>query len=268
MTLLKEWLKWDPDDFPYVLNMDSEDLGSPTWKTSVAKYRSWRKATRARDFGKSSDKRLHLGLIPVPFMGDMLNASIYVLMLNPGLGPGDYFEHKVPRLRRALIANLRQKRTGGVLPFVYLDTRFAWHGGFGYWDGKLKGVMEALAESKGMSLADARSLLGNELAVVQLVPYHSVGFNQKAIRQLPSVRLAKEFVRRKVVERVRAQKAIVIVTRQVKIWNQCLPDDLREKHGIIRYTSGARAASLSPKTSGGRAILRKLGVSADSYWTT
>ena len=264
MTLLKEWRKWDPDNFPYVLNMDSEDLGSLRWKTSVAKYRSWRKATRDPAFGKSNDKRLHLGLIPVPFMGDMLNASIYVLMLNPGFEPGNYFEHKVPSLQRALIANLRQKSIPGVLPFVFLNPQFAWHGGFGYWDGKLKGVMEGLAESKGMSLADARSLLGRELAVVQLVPYHSVGFNQKAILQLPSVGLAKEFVRRKVVERVRARKAIVIVTRQVRIWNQCLPDDLREKHGIVRYTSGARAASLSLKTSGGRAILRKLGVSADS----
>ena len=92
----------------------------------------------------------------------MLNASIYVLMLNPGLGPGDYFEYKVPSLRRALIANLRQKRRRGVLPFIFLDPRFAWHGGFGYWDGKLKGVMEALAESKGISLADARSTLGSQ----------------------------------------------------------------------------------------------------------
>ena len=138
-------------------------------KPLVAKYRSWRKATRDPDFGKSDDKRLHLGLIPVPFIGDMLSASVYVLMLNPGFGPGDYFEYKVPSLRRALIANLRQERKLGAMPFVFLDPRFAWHGGFGYWDRKLKGVMEALAASKGMSLADARSTLGSNLAVVQLV---------------------------------------------------------------------------------------------------
>ena len=72
------------------------------------------------------------------------------------------------------------------MPFLFLDPRYAWHGGFGYWDRRLKGVMEALAASKGMSLADARSTLGSEIAVVQLVPYHSVGSNQKALRQLPS----------------------------------------------------------------------------------
>ena len=229
----------------------------------VAKYRSWRKATGAPDFCKSDDKRLHLGLIPVPFLGDMLNASIYVLMLNPRLGPGDYFEYKVPSLRRALIANLRQKRIPGVMPFVCLDPRFAWHSGFGYWDRKLKRVMEALAASKGMSLADARSTLGSKLAVVQLVPYHSAASNQKAL-QLSSVDLAKDFVRRRVAKRVRAQKAIVIAARKVEIWNQCLPD-LGEEHGIIRYTaSEARSASLSPDSRGGRAILRHLGVSTDS----
>ena len=266
MSLLREWRNWNPEDFPYVLNMDADLLGSPNWKPSVAKYRSWRKATGDPDFGKSDDKRLHLGLIPVPFMGDMLNASIYVLMLNPGLGRGDYFEYKVPSLRRALIANLRQERKPGVVPFVCLDPRFAWHGGFGYWDQKLMGVMEALAAFKGISLADARSMLGSELAVVQLVPYHSVGSNQKALQQLSSVRLAKDFVRRRVAARVRAQEAIVIATRQVKIWDQCLPNDLCEEQGIIRYTAAeARAASLSPKSSGGRAILRKLGVSTDSY---
>ena len=126
------------------MDKDADILESPSRKPSVAKYRSWRKAIRVPDFCKSDDNRLHLGLIPVPFMGDMLNASIYVLMLNPGLGPGDYFEYKVPGLRRALLANLRQKRIPGVTPFVFLDLRFAWHDGFGYWNQELKGVIEAL----------------------------------------------------------------------------------------------------------------------------
>ena len=265
MSLLNEWRKWDSGDFPYVLDRDANVLESPSWKPWTAKYRGWRKATGDPDFCKSEDKRLHLGLIPVPFMGDMLNASIYVLMLNPGLGPGDYFEYKVPSFRQALLANLRQERITGVMPFVSLDPQFAWHGGFSYWHQKLKGVIEALAASRDISLAEARSTLGTKLAVVQLVPYHSTIFNQKALQQLSSVRLAMEFVRQTVAERVRAQNAIVIVTRQVKTWDRCLPDDLREEHGIIRYTgSEARGAWLSPKTRGGRAILCQLGVSTDT----
>ena len=87
MSLLNEWRKWDSGDFPYVLDTDANVLESPSWKPWTAKYRGWRKATGDPDFCKSEDKRLHLGLIPVPFMGDMLNASIYVLMLNHKPGP-------------------------------------------------------------------------------------------------------------------------------------------------------------------------------------
>ena len=163
MSLLSEWRKWDPKDFPYVLNMDADVLASPSWKSSVAKYRSWRKAIRDPDFCKPNDKRLHLGLIPVPFIGDMLNASIYVLMLNPGLGPGDYFEYKVPRLRRALIDNLRQKRRRGVMPFVFLDPRFAWHGGFGYWDRKTQGSHGGFSRIEGYVLG-RRALNAGEQA--------------------------------------------------------------------------------------------------------
>ena len=265
MSLLCEWRKWDLENFPYVLDMDADVLESDSWKPWIAKYRGWRKATEAPDFCKSGDKRLHLGLIPVPFIGDMRNASIYILMLNPGLGPGDYFEYKVPGFQQALLANLRQEKISGVMPFVFLDPQFAWHGGFGYWHRKLKRVIEKLAASKCISLAKARAMLGRELAVVQLVPYHSAVSNPKALKQLPSVCLAKDFVRQTVDERVRAQDAIVIVIRQVKTWNQCLPGALREEHGIIRYKhSESIGASLGPKTRGGRAILRKLGVSTDS----
>lgn len=265
VSLLSQWRKWDPENFPYALDMDADVLTSPSWKPWVAKYRGWRKATGDPDFCKSGDKRLHLGLIPVPFMGDMRKASVYILMLNPGLGPGDYFECRVPSLRQALLANLRQEHMTGVTPFVYLDPQFAWHGGFAYWHQKLKRVIEELAESRCMSLADARATLGSKLAVVQLVPYHSTVSNPKALKQLSSVRLAQDFVRQTVAKRVRARDAIVIVTRQVKTWDQCLPDDLGEEHGVIRYTpSESRGASLGPKSRGGRAILRKLGVSTDS----
>ena len=27
MSLLSEWRKWDPEDFPYVLNVDADVLG-------------------------------------------------------------------------------------------------------------------------------------------------------------------------------------------------------------------------------------------------
>jgi hypothetical protein len=52
----------------------------------------WLEAYRSLDYCASHDRRLHLGLLPQPFFGDLRRASIYVLLLNPGLGPDDYYD--------------------------------------------------------------------------------------------------------------------------------------------------------------------------------
>ncbi len=193
----------------------------------------------------------------------LLASKSALLMLNPGLGPGAYYECEIPSFRRALLANLRQERLSGVPPFACLDPQFAWHGGFDYWNGKLSAIIQALAEARQMSSAAARADLSVKFACTQLLPYHSASFADggRWLQRLESVRLAGEFVQQTVVERVRTKQAIAIVTRQVGRWNQYLPDDLQEEHGVIRYSPReARAAHLTPTSRGGRAILRHLGV--------
>ena len=268
MGLLGEWSRaagqWDPVSTHYVLGADAECLkyyGSVT-------YRSWDEARQAPDFfipNKGGDKRFHLGLLPVPFLGDLLNASIYVLMANPGVTPDDYREHEEPAFRRALLANLKQERLDGVLPFLYLDPQFHWHDGFEYWDKKLGKTIRELSRVRGITEPEARAVLCGKLAVIQMFPYHSAngpGYS-KRLNSWPSVRLAGEFVRDTVVPRVRAGEAIVIAIRRYneKNWGQYLPTDLSEEQGVMRSASAgaARSAALGPKSRWGRAILRHLG---------
>ena len=201
----------------------------------------------------------HIGLLPIPFMGDLLNASIYVLMTNPGLDESDYRECEKTDFKRALIANLKQESLTGTLPFTYLDSQFDWHAGHHYWDRKFRGIIQALAKSRAVSYAEARSVIGNKIAVIELFPYHSTeGPSDNTLKNCPSVRLVKEFVRDTVVERVRAKQAIVIVVRRVKNWNQCLPEDLTEEQGVIRLPN-PRSFSFKPANPWGQAILRRLG---------
>jgi hypothetical protein len=192
----------------------------------------------------------------MPFFGDVRHASIYVLLLNPGLGPSDYYgEYEVPEYRAALLANLRQQHRNGVLPFLFLDPRFAWHGGFSWWHGKLAKVIQRLASAWNMSFAEARSRLGSAIASIELLPYHSASFRDADtwLRKLQSVSLARAFVAEHVLPRVQRGEAIVIVTRQVRAWN------LREQPGVVTYSATkARAAHLTPDSPGGRAILQHL----------
>jgi hypothetical protein len=255
-SLLEVWATWEPKGPPFVLDDDRALLTSARSAAACVSHASWSAACTASDFCAPKDGRLHLGLLPMPFIGDVRRASIYVLLLNPGLGPHDYYaEYEVPAFKSAVLANLRQDFSGTTERFLFLDPRFAWHGGFVWWHGKLAAVIERLASKWKVSFAEARKRLAAQLACIELFPYHSGNFRDRDgwLRKLRSVELARSFVDDFVMCRVQNGEAIVIVTRQVRAWN------LRRHRGVKAYTGQqARAAHLSPDSLGGQAILAHL----------
>jgi hypothetical protein len=171
MNLPEAWADYRPDSPPFVLPADRDYLSLPRSARALVTYRGWREASRSPDFCIPEDTRVHLGLLPQPFVGNVRTASVYVLLLNPGLGPHDYFaEYKVPAFRKALLANLRQTRESRGVPFLFLDPQFAWHGGFAWWQGKLAKVIDDLARTWGVSFAEARLRLARNLAGIELFP--------------------------------------------------------------------------------------------------
>jgi hypothetical protein len=157
-------------------------------------------------------------------------------MLNPGLGPHDYFgEYKIPEYRNALIENIQQKNSN---TFLFLDPRFSWHGGYAYWHSKLHRLIKKFADDSSISYGRARNFFQTELAVIELVPYHSISFSMSpnVIRKLKSVELAREFVKK----RAETTDNLVVVTRSVKTW------DLPKRDNIINFSGQqARSAHLS-----------------------
>jgi hypothetical protein len=257
MSLLREWATWKPDGPPYLLEADREVLSSlPTAPLRKA-FTTWRTVYRQPDFGAGDDCGLHFGLLPHPFCGDLERASIFVLMLNPGLGFQDYYgEYEVPRFRRALIRVMRQRFAQDSMPFMFLDPRFSWHGGFSWWHGKLRGIFDQLSKLNGISFAESRARFSRIIASIELVPYHSQSFSNEGglAKKLPSAKLARDYVEQSVLPRVRRGDAIVIVARKSKAWG-LLDDPPR----VIVYGAGeARAAHLGPKSRGGEAILKFL----------
>ena len=63
-------------------------------------------------FGDHTDHRFHLSLLPVPYVGDLARADIFLLQLNPGFSLSDYQELRVPSFKRHLERNLRQELEG------------------------------------------------------------------------------------------------------------------------------------------------------------
>jgi hypothetical protein len=258
--LLKTWSKWHrPDNRPLCL-ADDAGLIEPN---RLVYWPDWQTAHTSQDFCGPKDNRLHLGLIPQPFFGDLRNASVYILMINPSLGPHDYFgESKVPEYRKALEANLRQDFKGFGTNFMFLDPRFAWHGGFQFWDKKLFKIIEAVADAmnekrkqkNNISIAEARKWVGDRVASLELIPYHSaIAPTARWVKELRSVKLAQEFAKNTICPSVESGDVVAVVLRGVKRW------DLQNPKGIVKYEGGlARSASLQPHSEGGKAILNKL----------
>ncbi len=256
-NLLDAWARWEPESKPYLLDGD-EIIAEKNDPKCLAPLHDWRAIIRAPDFCRPGDKRLHLGLMPQPFWGDVRRASVYVLLLNPGLSPADYFgEYEVTEYRQALRRNLKQEFREDDHPFLFLDPQFAWHGGFRWWHRKLSGIIGELADHDRSDFAAARKKLAQSIACLELFPYHSEdsGAVSRWLRKkLLSVSLVQDFAKTYVMPRVRLGKAIVIVTRKSKQWG-----DLSSDGGVIVYSGQeARAAHLTPHSAGGKAILKHL----------
>lgn len=247
--LIGAWKAWEEERPPFVLPEDRL-LIQDALDSKAAVVHDWNTCTADPSFGDPSERRFHVGLLPMPFVGNLNKASVYVLLLNPGLGPHDYYgEYKVPEYKAAAIANLRQERE----VFMFLDPKFSWHGGFAYWHGKLASLIQELAGRA--SFASARAHLARSLACIELIPYHSPSFRDPGrwVRSLPSALIAKQFVQEVVMQRVQAGQAVVVVARKGKIW------ELPKHEGIVVYEGAeARSAHLTPNSRGGRLILDHL----------
>ncbi len=249
-TLVTTWKRFQTEEAPYVLPGDELVLSGPQL---CCRFTGWDSFVADPEFGAPGNSKLHLDLLPIPFVGNLKTASVFLLMLNPGFGPHDYFgEYKVPEYRSALLNNLRQARGNS---FLFLDPRFSWHGGFDYWHTKLWNVIAAFAESMGISYGRARQFFQSRIAAIELAPYHSVNFAvpSRVFNSLRSVNLARSFVHEELLPRAKSGDCLIVVTRAVKHWQ------LPKHRNVVAYTTAeTRSAYLSPRSRGGSAILRFL----------
>jgi hypothetical protein len=181
-------------------------------------------------------------------------------MLNPGFGYNDYWaEFKVPDFRSRLELNLSQSFERIEYPFLFLDPQFCWHGGFLWWEGKLREVIHRIADDRfsGRYLP-ALQFMSQKLACIELFPYHSTSFAHHRLTQhLPSVKQARSFFHDCLMRPAIAGDRTVIVTRQKAGWGV-----EASKGDLVVYEGGqTRGASLSLNSPGGKAILKRLSVS-------
>jgi hypothetical protein len=213
-------------------------------------------------FYDPDDRQFHLSLLPIPFLGDIKNADIFILLLNPGFRPLAYFEQDMDDgVRKRLRRTLRQDFAGVEYPFRALDPEVSWTGGGRWWWTKLEALAREYAKLRyNNDVRRAVREMAKRIAALQLVPYHSRNFvgSSRLFRELPSTQAVVGFARGELKNRVIAGDATVIVTRQGDAWGlEEFRPRSRTGRGIVIYSGPeCRGASLGPETRGGRAIRR------------
>ena len=241
-----------PDDLPAMRNHAAKLLTEPALNFSQFLV--------SRRFGDLSDHRFHFSLLPIPYLGDLNRADIFILQLNPGFNLINYYaEWNVPAFRRRVEGSLRQELDGVEFPFYSLDPELCWYSGFRWWEGKLRDIASIIANRKykGRYLNALREL-SQRIAVIELVPYHSIAFKgHLLVRVLPSTAQAKDLARLDLVKRASSGRVLVIPMRKVAAWG--LP--ATKCPSIVAYaTAQSRSASLSSRSLGGQAILKRFGI--------
>ena len=103
---------------PYVHPEDDEYLASIGWWRKHPDLRAeltFEKYVQSRRFEELRSSEFHFSLQPMPFAGDLSNAVVYILLLNPGFAHNDYYaEHRDAEYRRRLDQNLAQNFAGSI----------------------------------------------------------------------------------------------------------------------------------------------------------
>jgi len=259
MNLLQAWRNWRPKSADYcILKGDEPALGRlDGWRTPI-RWSSWKECEENYD-PWATETPLHLGLCPLPFVGDVANARVYFLLLNPGLCELDYFaEYCKPDFAQRLRANLRQDFRGTEYPFFPLDPRFAWHSGSRYWQNKLAPVIKKLADQTGQTHARVRKVVAQNVCAIELVPYHSVrdSVTGTVRRVLESARLARDYVHDVLIPEARSGSRLIVAMRSTKDWG------IHTGSRNVRRFQGGEALgarlSTAKATSHGTAVVRAL----------
>ncbi|HRO45950.1 hypothetical protein [Agriterribacter sp.] len=189
---------------PYILEEDMD---------AVLRYNQ-----KAKDNYKLMDE-----LMPVPFVGNVLDSEIIILMLNPRYRSENKIKEN-ENYKEKLIKVFNHEPVE--YPFFFLDPNVVI--GKKYWSSKLKGLKKIYKSEEQVS---------KNVSTIQLQPYHSTQF--KLLKDIPSQKYNAYLVR-KAIER----KAFIIIARGKKHWLQLVPE--LESYNYFTLNSW-RSPSISEK---------------------
>jgi len=227
-NLINHWQKYKP-----LSGLHPDDKINPD---NCVEFNNISEFINSKEYFTDSSK-YHINLMPVPYIGNLLHAKIYFLLLNPGFNPQDYHDEQNENFNSAQIQTLKQEKLD--CPYYPLDPRFCWTSTAAWSHKKLGLLIRTYATHNDLSYLESSKILSKQICSIELFPYHSKSFKgDKNSLNIKSTQLIREFVE----ERSQDERSLIFVMRQAKTWN------LPERKNIIKFTPGeARGAHISKK---------------------
>ena len=220
--------------YPPVDKVDDDDANEKTKKAAKEKY------------------KLRLNVYPQHFVGDIDNAKIIILSLNPGYSTEYYDAYKNSTNYEQIIKeNLEMKQ-----PFFHAF-ELANESDLGYWGNKMKCWVEGYDKKDNEELIESLKKITEDIALAEFFPYHSISYNgmydklgkgtsPNSNRKIKDYLPTQKFLFEKIKKRIddKNDEVIIILTRSFAKWYEAI-EGLRDyKH--CYEVNNTRNFSLNP----------------------
>ena len=230
------------------------------------------------------DSYIHSKLLPSPYCGDLRNAKVFILFLNPGFEESNYIDENnndvIEAVKGTVAQNFENKIFDSYKQFSF-NPLFSNTDGAHWIRKKFDGIIKKFSQETDKDYIEARKIFANNIAMLELFPYHSRTFNlnKTTLNELDSCKLMREYVK-SLMLRAANNEILLICTRSAKLWGLTESHDFKSvneksdeefkqwvkdkgfeqwleknKNLIVYPPSYSRSASLSPASVGGRAIV-------------
>lgn len=245
--LLQVWKNFKPETPPFILDGDKSFLNDSTLSKNTITH-DWHSYNECSHFGDESECRFHLGLRPLPFAGNLKNSKLFILMLNPGFNPSDYYaEYQSNEFVQALQKTYRQDDD---VKNIFLEPRFSWHSGFSYWHKKLSTLINAYALNKNITRFKALQIFQEKISFLEAYPYHSQNFKHSSfLKDLYSKIIIIDFVKKVLVDKAKKGEVLLLVLRGNDLWKLVVETNI-----IVFEKSECRAGHINEKTRDGKIL--------------
>ena len=154
--------------------------------------------------------RIHTEIMPAPFMGNVFEVPVLLLLSNPGFDEEEERRNYYNLFRHYWENEILHKPTIPDLPLFCLEDTYCEYSD--YWQKKLKDLIQATSKEK----------VARNIAIVQFFPYTSKKYKNIPKKILSGYLKSQEYnfyLIRKAMER----KATIIILRAKKLWFDAIP---------------------------------------------